>query len=583
MSAESPVRTTALPQLIRTAVVWTAAVWSICTACAQEGAGVAPLPPLPVVAVPMSPAPAPAPAAVLGFTRSPILCQYLVKADFGDKLKSTWYSLFNAAEATYEDPTACETIKRSKKDRTLDGPGDIVVVVKDDDYTSALAAVGEQPLHLFLNGFDMGSDDGGLVSVVRKDKLAALRFHATSGKTGQAFWTSLYDHSGVLASAPLQAGVGWAKDPAFNAGIGLKGERLYVSVTSLGPLLAGTLFGAALILFFWWALRNSDTFRIAPLYPWWRDARMLRNQIHREVLPLRSSLIHRQPAGGSFQGREMEVVAALKRKYGDAVALPANPAEAAAAFAAFRDAGKSALGGAVPADNAKLTAAIIGLALYEGRWQPLRLPYSLARVQWGSWMTFATTAAVYLWLVYGAFPALAGSVLGLVAVSTLTAGASFMVDQSVGPSTGYSRNFIYDLMTGLNDVQQAHRYQAIVVNVLLFAVGIMYVFQHLAYPTFDPSWLALLGLSGLAQTAGKQILEKPAPAQVLAPAPAPGPAPGPDTQRAADAVIKAVSQMPAVASTGPLTAAVGTAPVTEPTATPASSDERCCMDRGEVR
>lgn len=561
MSAASPVRVTALAHLIRAVVVWTAAVWSICTACAQEGAGVAPLPALPVVAAPVAPAAAP------GSIRLPILCQYLVKADFGVKLKSTWHSLFSTAEAAYEGPTACETVKRSKKDRTLDGPGDVVLIVKDDDYASALAAAGERPLHLFLNGFDMGPDDGGLVSVVRKDNLAALRFHATSGKTGQAFWTSLYDHSGILAPAPLQASVGWAKEPVFNAGSGLKGGLLYVSVTSLGSLLAGIIFGAALILFFWWALRNSDTFRVAPLYPWWRDARMLRNQIHREVLPLRSSLIHRQPAGGLFRGREMEVVAALKRRYGDAVPLPTTPAEAAAAFTTFRDAGKSALGGAVPADSAKLTAAVIGLALYEGRWQPLRLPYSLVRVQWGSWMMFAATAAVYLWLVYGTFPALADSVLGLVAVSTLTAGGSFIVDQSVGPSTGYSRNFIYDLMTGLNDVQQAHRFQAIVVNLLLFAVGIMYVFQHLAYPTFDSSWLALLGLSGLAQTAGKQILEKPAPGQV------PAPVPGPEAERAADAVIKAVAQIgAAVAPESAMASGAAPSAASAPMATPALLD-----------
>ncbi len=102
--------------------------------------------------------------------------------------------------------------------------------------------------------------------------------------------------------------------------------------------------------------------------------------------------------------------------------------------------------------------------------------------------------------------------LGLVAVSTLTAGASFIVDQGNGPTTNYSHGFFSDLMTGPDMVQQAHRYQAIVINLLLLVVGILYVFQHLAFPTFDKTWLEMLGISGIAQAAGKQILEKPAPA-----------------------------------------------------------------------
>src|SRR5450631_57360 len=63
------------------------------------------------------------------------------------------------------------------------------------------------------------------------------------------------------------------------------------------------------------------------------------------------------------------------------------------------------------------------------------------------------------------------------------------------------------IMTDSDGVQQAHRYQAIVVNVMLFAIGVLYVWQHLAYPTFDQSWLELLGISGLAQVAGKGTIE----------------------------------------------------------------------------
>ena len=88
-------------------------------------------------------------------------------------------------------------------------------------------------------------------------------------------------------------------------------------------------------------------------------------------------------------------------------------------------------------------------------------------------MMFASTAAVFLWLVYTRFPVHEGSVLGLVGVSTLTAGASLIIDNaSTDKNTVFSRGFFYDIMTDNNGVQQAHRYQAIVVNIPLLFVGI---------------------------------------------------------------------------------------------------------------
>ena len=182
------------------------------------------------------------------------------------------------------------------------------------------------------------------------------------------------------------------------------------------------------------------------------------------------------------------------------------PTFAPANEGAYKDAAKKAIGElSSSADATK--EIVIGLALTSD-WGKFRLPFSLAKVQWGGWTMFATTAAVFLWLVYARFPVLDGSVLGLVALSTLTAGASLIMDNtSTKKNISYSQGFFHDIMTDSDGVQQAHRYQAIVVNVLLFAVGLVYVCQHLAYPTFDQSWLELLGISGLAQVAGKGTLE----------------------------------------------------------------------------
>lgn len=430
--------------------------------------------------------------------RFDIVCQYVDSPTTLEKIQRTW-KWFGGAAVAAVDPTACPAA--SSDHEALVGPGDVVVVVGDADYAAALQQAGGKPLRLFLNGFDLGAD-GALVSVERRDAKAAMRFHAGSKKsTAQAFWSSVYQQQGILASGTLRAGVGWATDPAFTVPLDPK-LALTVSVTSWLPLTLATLLGGVLVLFFWWALCNSDTFRVAPLYPWWLDARVLRAQVRKAAFPATP----RARSAKDFDAARYaaQVTVPLKARYADFV-WPAGGLDD------YLQAAQQALHGRLPADAAALRKSVIGLALHGGYWKIPRLPYSLVRVQWGAWVMFSITAAIYLWLVYGEFPALAGSVLGLVTISTVTAGGSFIVDQAKGASLDYSRSFIEDLMTGNDGVQQAHRYQAIVVNVLLLVVGVMYVVQHLLYPTFDPSWLGLLAVSGAAQTLGKQVLEKPAP------------------------------------------------------------------------
>ena len=68
-----------------------------------------------------------------------------------------------------------------------------------------------------------------------------------------------------------------------------------------------------------------------------------------------------------------------------------------------------------------------------------------------------------------------------------------------------------DVTTGADGNQQVYRFQAVLVHGLLLGVGVVYVIQYLAYPSFDTSWLQFLGLSGITQTAGKQIVENKSP------------------------------------------------------------------------
>jgi hypothetical protein len=140
-----------------------------------------------------------------------------------------------------------------------------------------------------------------------------------------------------------------------------------------------------------------------------------------------------------------------------------------------------------------------------------RVTFSLARVQVGLWLFYVVGAAVYLRLVLGALPTLEPSVAGLLVLSAATTVASAAVSSTTNPTPAVSQGFFKDILTSPDGTQQLHRLQALLVNGLLLGVGIDSVVQNLAYPVFDNSWLALLGISGITQAAMKQATETPSP------------------------------------------------------------------------
>ena len=429
-------------------------------------------------------------------------------------------------------PTDCNANVLATEDdahedaRVLNGPGDLMVVVPFSGYEDALKlSTPKTQLRLFLNGFDLGAD-GSIASAQRVGDRVALRFAVPNKKDSQPFWTTVFAEHGIIEKVDLDASVGWAGNPAFIRRPLADGrnDNLKVQVASSFSLVWAGSLAALLIWFFFWALIGSDTFRIAPTYPWWNDARTLQTKLHRATVPIwmwpfqRRKTVTVTPTDDAI----LEILQGYFSKF-DATTLTPDKDP-------YKDAAKLAINGTPPTTVDSTRQTVIGLALTSD-WGKFRLPFSLAKVQWGGWMMFATTAAMFLWAAYARFPVLEGSVLGLVAISTLTAGASLIIDNtSTTPNTNYSQGFFHDIMTDPNGVQQAHRYQAIVVNIMLFVVGLLYVWQHLAYPTFDQSWLELLGISGLAQVAGKGTLEtkkgdqkgpvivtQPSPATTVAP------------------------------------------------------------------
>lgn len=142
----------------------------------------------------------------------------------------------------------------------------------------------------------------------------------------------------------------------------------------------------------------------------------------------------------------------------------------------------------------------------------VRATYSLARFQVGIWLLFIVASAIFMWLILGELPTPEPTLVALLTVSAVTTAVSIAVDGNAAsrPFTP-SRGLLNDITTGWDGTQQLHRIQALAVNALLLVAGIDAVSENLAYPVFDTPWLSLLGVSGIAQAGGKQMLENVSP------------------------------------------------------------------------
>jgi hypothetical protein len=140
-------------------------------------------------------------------------------------------------------------------------------------------------------------------------------------------------------------------------------------------------------------------------------------------------------------------------------------------------------------------------------------PYSLSRVQLFSWFMFALSSGLFLKLMYTELPALDGSVLTLLGISTGTGALSWTIGNASSDSSAkdgsLSQGFLNDLVTGPDGDYQVHRVQAVLVNLMLLAIGTYHVVTSIAYPTFDQSWLIFLTISGGTYAFGKQLTEAP--------------------------------------------------------------------------
>lgn len=389
----------------------------------------------------------------------------------------------------------------SSAPQKLIGAGDLVISVALTDRV-ALSQPALKPLELFVNGVPLG-DDAKLVAIEDSDTRRDYRYYIAPGKLSNNLWSAIFREVGLYRTTPLRVGLGWNGEPRSYPVNDAFGAHT-VQISHPGRIAFASFMILAFIAAWVYVIRATDTFRDMSPPAFWRRALVAR-RAYREAA---------------------DKEAFLKR---DAGYDPAKVAE-------YEWQAARALDGA-PLTAEQESAAVLGLIRSPRPWTTPRASYSLGRLQFGLWLLFAVSVGVFLWIVYGDLPGLENSIITILGFSMAVTAASLYVDQQAQrPQFTPSQGFWRDITTGFDEKQKVYRFQAVVVNLLLLFIGVYQVINLLTYPTFDPTWLALIGLSGVFLTAGKSLTEAStpptaAPAQTqagpdgLAPhAPASGPA-----------------------------------------------------------
>lgn len=384
--------------------------------------------------------------------------------------------VLDRSDAAAARPAAADSCARRLKG-TLVGTGDVEVGMTPASYrfVTAYEAKNDTRAVLYVNGVPLG-DDAQLVSVRQFPDTVFLRYNIMPGVHSKLLWAALYRMGPTVQAHPLSAAVGFDRGPLSD---NATGSPVDIAITSGTHYRAGVILVVALAIAGLALGYATDIFRDGSLPPALRLAVEMK----------------RRTARGIGAPAEEKALLELDPDY--------TADQRAACVRAARD----VLAGADPAlaDAGRLAA---GLFLLRADWRVLKPTYSLGRVQLGLWTLFAVAAGAYLWVIYGVLPELDGSLLVLLGLSAATTTLALATDQD-NPNVRFSlsRGFVNDLVTGWDDKQQLHRFQAVVVNLLLLLVGLSHVVTHLAYPIFSPNWLTLLGISGLGLAAGKKYVE----------------------------------------------------------------------------
>lgn len=376
----------------------------------------------------------------------------------------------------------------------LVGTGDVLIAIHPDTHAELLAFERETgvPVGLYVNGVFLG-EDGEPVGREIFPHAVFLHFNIKPGEYSRRLWSSLYRDGSTTQMHRLSAGLGWYNAPRSASLL----DNNKIAVTSRLAYWLGIGFIVLLIASAVWLGKVTDIFRDAKTPEAFHRAMLARKRHRRNADTEEKLLLDLYPGYSAATRAECEQLAGQ--------ALKGTPMEG---------------------DSVHKAAA--GLFLRRGQWKSEKSSYSLGRSQLGLWFLFAIATGSYLLIIYGDLPAIDGSLLGLLGLSLGVTGMSLAIDKN-NPAVRFkpSQGILRDLITGWDDQYQVYRFQAVIVNLLLLAVGVLHVFRHLSYPIFEPTWLAFLGISGLAYGAGKEITREVGPVPVPPPAPVPAPAPDP--------------------------------------------------------
>lgn len=364
----------------------------------------------------------------------------------------------------------------------LIGAGDIVVALDPAAYDAAAAHAtksGAAEL-VFFNGVEL-KDETQVSQQARFGDNVFIRIHLKPKEKAKVLWSAIIREAGITQAAPLRVGFGWQGSGVTSTTNYAGGHSPQIAVSNT-PHLLGAIGAVALIVAFALAVGvHTDILRDRypeALQTVVAEARLLRQQLDRLSLDGKNKLLS---AAYPAYARGPDGV---------------DDACRSAADTALRD----------PASARMTPELTIGLAESD-------ISFSLTRIQLFAWFLFAVSAGIYFWFLLGELPAIDNSILGLLGISAGVAGVSWAVDASdksaaKQPNAGLSKGLLSDMTRSAEDKDEIHRFQAIVVNILLLAIGAVHVVRSISYPTFDPTWLVFLTISGATFALGKQMNEK---------------------------------------------------------------------------
>ena len=310
-----------------------------------------------------------------------------------------------------------------------------------------------------------------------------------------AYWNSVYRKAGWLGAAAQRAEI-----QIDEIGPVAKSADNVVKVSGTSGLRRTVALIAAVFIsiMFLWALFSNQIFRDDS--PDWIEKARIQDRILNSNLASLKAWLTKQATDLKLTP-DPETLEKWPVNRPDPLALPDNDKLVSQAIKAYvRIRYNPAEPAAPDGQLATIGAVILGKDAF-------RVSYSLSRVQLGAWLMMTIAGGLSIWVVHGLLPTIPLTFLALLGISGTTRLLSGVVDNAKEHAAGaVSQGLLADLTAGTNG-GGIHRYQALMINLLLLTTIAFDLFNNLAFPEIANSWLVLLTGSAGIYMATKQISE----------------------------------------------------------------------------